>query len=81
LRLVSVPFDSVRHVSHFGVARIGLKKLVGWDPTHEISSAGKATKAISRYVSALADTHRLTAEELAALMNRLREQATLQETI
>jgi len=70
-----------RHVSHFGISRIGLKKLVGWDPSHPISSAGKATRAISGYVSALPDTYGLTAEELAELMNTAREQVTADETI
>jgi hypothetical protein len=70
-----------RHVSHFGISRIGLKKLVGWDPSHPVSSAGKATKAISGYVSALPDTYSLTPEELAELMNKAREQATGHETI
>src|SRR5437588_1319158 len=57
-----------RHVSNFGVARIGTRKMVGWDPAHQISKMGKATKAFSGYVSALPDTYGLKAEELAELL-------------
>ncbi len=67
-----------RHVSKFGVGRIYMKKVVGWNPAHEISKAGKATKALSGYVSALPDTYSLRAEELADLMNRLRDEYAAQ---
>ena len=63
-----------RHVSRFGVGHIYLKKVVGWDPAHEISKPGKVTKALSGFVSALPDTYGLRAEELADLMDRLRDE-------
>ena|SRR5438105_4100241 len=67
-----------RHVSNFGVARIGTRKMVGCDPAHQISKMGKATKAFSGYVSALPDTYGLKAEELAELLNRLRDEHAVQ---
>jgi hypothetical protein len=63
-----------RHVRTFGVGRIGLKKVVGWDPAADLSGIVRATKAISGYASALPDTYGLRAEELAALLNRLRDE-------
>ncbi len=63
-----------RHVSGFGVGRIYTKKVVGWDPAHDVSKPGKVTKALSGFASALPDTYGLGAEELAALMNRLRDE-------
>ena len=68
------------HVSPFGIAWIGSRKMVGWDPAHEISTVGKATKAFSGYVSALPDTYGLDAEELAVLLNRLRDEHIAQCT-
>jgi hypothetical protein len=63
-----------RHVARFGVGRIYTRKVVGWDPAHEISKPGKVTKALSGFVSALPETYGLRAEELAELMNRLRDE-------
>jgi hypothetical protein len=67
-----------RHVSKFGVSHIGTRKMVGWDPAHPISKVGKATKLLSGYVSALPDTYGLTAENLADLLNRLRDEHAVQ---
>ena len=67
-----------RHVGKFGVGRIWLRKVVGWDPAHDISTVGIATKAISGYVSALPDTYGLRAEHLADLMNQLRDEYAAQ---
>lgn len=63
-----------QHVRTFGVGRIGLKKVVGWDPAADLPGVLKATKAISGYASTLPDTYGLRAEELAALLNRLRDE-------
>jgi hypothetical protein len=67
-----------RYVSRFGVGHICLRKVVGWDPAHEISKAGKATKALSGYVSALPDMYGMRAEDLADLLNRLRDEYAAQ---
>ena len=63
-----------RHVRTFGVGRIWLKKVVGWDPAVELSGVVRATKFIAGYASALPDTYGLTAEELVTLLNRLRDE-------
>jgi len=67
-----------RHVNTFGVTRIGTRKMVGWDPAHPPSKLGKTTKLMSGYVSVLPHTYGLRAEELAELLNRLRDEHTAQ---
>lgn len=69
-----------RHVSNFGVTRIGTRKMVGWNPLHAPSKLGKTTKRMFCYVSALPETYGLSAEELAELMNRLRDDYTAPTT-
>ena len=70
-RCQTVPW---RHVRTFGVGRIWHKKVVGWDPAAELPGVLRATKFISGYAAALPDNYGLTAEELVALLNRLRDE-------
>jgi hypothetical protein len=67
-----------RHVGTFGVTRIGTRKMVGWDPSHPVSKLGKANRVMCGYASALPDTYGFKAEELAELLNRLRDEHTSQ---
>jgi hypothetical protein len=67
-----------QHVGTFGVTRIGTRKMVGWDPAHSVSKLGKVNKAVCGYASALPDTYGLKAEELAHLLNRLRDEHSTQ---
>jgi hypothetical protein len=71
-------FIEWRHVGEFGVTRIGLKKMVGWDPSHSTSKLGRANKAMCGYASALPDTYGMKAEDLADLLNHLRDEHTAQ---
>ena len=71
-------FIDWRHVGEFGVTRIGLKNMVGWNPSHSPSNLGKANKAMCGYASALPDTYGMKAEDLADLLNRLRDENTAQ---
>ena len=68
-----------RHVGTFGVTRIGTRKMmVGWDPSHSVSKLGNANKVMCGYASALPDSYGMKAEELAELLNRLRDEHTVQ---
>jgi hypothetical protein len=64
-----------RHVGEFGVARIATKKLVGWNLPAGYKPVGLATasRALSGYAAALPDTYGHTPEDLAEVMNSLRE--------
>jgi len=64
-------------VGRFGVTRIGMRKMVGWDPLHTVSKLGSANQAICGYAFALPDTYGLKAEELAELLNRIRDSCTV----
>lgn len=63
-----------QHAGEFGVAHLGTKKLVGWNPSVAYKSSGLATasKAISGYIAALPDTYGQSAEGLCELLNSLR---------
>jgi hypothetical protein len=50
-----------------------MRKMVGWDPLHPVSKLGRANQAICGYAFALPDTYGLKAEELAELLNRIRD--------
>lgn len=63
-------------VSKFGIASIGTRKTIGWDLSQSPSTAEKAATIMTGYASTLPDTYGLTAEELADLMNRLRNEHT-----
>jgi hypothetical protein len=61
-------------VSKFGVTSVAVRKIVGWDPSHAPSTAEQAATVVTGYSSTLPETYGLTAEELAELLNRLRDE-------
>jgi len=61
-------------VSKFGVTSVAVRKIGGLDPSHAPSTAEQAATVISGYSSTLPETYGLTAEELAELLNRMREE-------
>jgi hypothetical protein len=61
-------------VSKFGVTEMGTRKMVGWDPVEAQSTAPTVTKGITGYASTLPDTYGLTAQQLAELLNQLRDE-------
>ncbi len=61
-------FIEWRHVGTFGVTRVGTRKMVGWDPSHPVSTLGKTNQVMCGYASALPDTYGLRPEELAELL-------------
>lgn len=67
-----------RDVGPFGVTHIGTRKMVVWDSLRAVSKLGKANRLVCGYASALPDTYGLKAEELAELLNRLRDEHTSQ---
>jgi hypothetical protein len=67
-----------RDVGPFGVTRIGTKKMVGWDPSHPVSKLGKVNRVMCGYASAMPDTYGLKPEELAEILNRLRDERSAQ---
>ena len=69
-RLRSYAWDEV---GEFGVSQIGLRKMVGWNPPQQ-STLGGAAKAISGLTFTLPETYGYSAEELAELLNGLRDQ-------
>ena len=73
-------FIEWRQASTFGITHIGTRKMVGWDPTHPVSKLGETNQFICGYASALPDTYGLKAEELAELLNRLRDEHMRPET-
>ena len=73
-------FIEWRQASTFGITHIGTRKMVGWDPTHQVSKLGKTNQFICGYALALPDTYGLKAEELAELLNRLRDEHMRPET-
>jgi hypothetical protein len=68
-----------REVNKFGVNRIGVRNIVGWDPSQTPSTVEKAATVLSGYASTLPETYGLTAEELAELLNRLREENSVED--
>jgi hypothetical protein len=68
----------VYQVAGGSVTRIGTRKMVGWDPLHPVSKLGRTNQAICGYAFALPDTYGLNAEELAELLNRIRDGCTVQ---
>jgi hypothetical protein len=65
-------------VGKFGVAHIGARKVVGWDPPQSPSTAEKAAAVMTGYGSILPDTYGLTTEELVNLLNRVRDEHAAQ---
>ena len=65
-------------VGRFGVTHIGTRKMVGWDPLRPVSKLGRTNQAIGGYAFAFPDTYGLKAEELAALLNRVRDEHVAQ---
>ena len=66
-------FIAWKDVGRFGVTRIGTRKMVGWDPLQPVSKLGKANQTLCGYAFALPDTYGLKAEELAELLNSVRD--------
>jgi len=66
-------FIEWRSVGRFGVTRIGTRKMVAWDPIHSLSKLAKTNQALFGYACALPDTYGLKAEELAELLNKVRD--------
>ena len=66
-------FVGWREVGRFGVTRIGTRKIVGWDPTDSLPKLGKVSQMLCGYACALPDTYGRKAEELAELLNQLRD--------
>jgi hypothetical protein len=67
-----------REVSKFGVTRIGVRNIVGWDPSHGPAGFDDTAKVLTGYASTLPETYGLTAEELAELLNCLRDEYATQ---
>jgi hypothetical protein len=67
-----------REVNKFGVNRIGVRNIVGWAPSHPASKFDNTARVITGYASTLPETYGLTAEELAELLNRWRDEHATQ---
>jgi len=72
-----------RDTSEFGVADLGVKKMVGWNSAlaaEKLPSLFKASQLISGYGCALPETYGLDAEELCALLNSTRTECLHQSS-
>ena len=65
------PWDEV---SEFGVWRAGFRKIVGWNSSSAVSGLAGTNKAISGFAFTLPETYGYRADELAELLNALRDQ-------
>jgi hypothetical protein len=64
--------------SEFGIADLGVKKMVAWNSpsaAERLPNLFKASQAISGYGCALPETYGLSAEKLCALLNEVRNQS------
>ena len=60
-------------VKEFGVSQIGLRKMVGWNPAEQPSKVAGTSGASTGYVFVLPETYGHGAEELADLLNGVRD--------